>query len=244
MVGGGGPPLLTAAPTSLSLPRYTAPGSSGAADVLYEETFPCTDLGTQLAPVIARFKASPQARTGEPAPRVDGAAPLAHVDTERVLSAAVDLRAWAAAEDAAAAAAAAASLGGAQLPSRTHVLYGAGAAAPRDAYRTRVLVHCGRDGAWEAPHWMATGASDLLLYQREGACVLRTRRAARSGSSGSGGSNGGGEAVHVQELRADDCVLVPSGMEVQAEWGVGGDAACLCLSVAMPAPVDSAAAAC
>ena len=53
-----------------SLPRRYCPHSNdgGAnASVLYEEWFHCTDLGTQLVPVIARFHASEAKATGVPA---------------------------------------------------------------------------------------------------------------------------------------------------------------------------------
>ena len=67
---------------------YTADGAA----VLYEETFHCTDLATQLGPVIARFRASAQARTGVP----DAAAPASplRLDRESALGEACALEAW------------------------------------------------------------------------------------------------------------------------------------------------------
>ena len=67
---------------------YTADGAT----VLYEETFHCTDLATQLGPVIARFRASEQARTGAP----DAAAPASplRLDRETALGEACALEAW------------------------------------------------------------------------------------------------------------------------------------------------------
>lgn len=70
---------------------YTADGKG----VLYEETFHCTDLATQLGPVIARFKASEQARTGLPDPAAQPS-PLA-IDRGRALGHACALAAWPAA---------------------------------------------------------------------------------------------------------------------------------------------------
>jgi 3-hydroxyanthranilate 3,4-dioxygenase len=71
--------------------RWYAAGGSGTA-LLYEETFHCTDLATQLGPVIARFRASEQARTGVP----DAAAPASplRVDREAALGEACALEAW------------------------------------------------------------------------------------------------------------------------------------------------------
>lgn len=56
-----------AAPTC----RY-CPSTGGDDSVLYEEWFHCTDLGTQLVPVIARFNASDAKATGVPAGCVRG----------------------------------------------------------------------------------------------------------------------------------------------------------------------------
>ena len=67
---------------------YAADGRT----VLYEETFVCTDLATQLGPVIARFRASEQARTGAPDPAAP-ASPL-RLDRDSELGAACALQAW------------------------------------------------------------------------------------------------------------------------------------------------------
>mmetsp|Transcript_27884 Transcript_27884/g.69924 ORF Transcript_27884/g.69924 Transcript_27884/m.69924 type:complete len:284 (-) Transcript_27884:182-1033(-) len=39
---------------------------SGTTDILYQEHFHCTDLGTQLIPVIQRFQSSQECQTGKP----------------------------------------------------------------------------------------------------------------------------------------------------------------------------------
>jgi 3-hydroxyanthranilate 3,4-dioxygenase len=66
----------------------------GNARVLYEETFHCTDLAKQLGPVIARFKASPQAASGVPDPSAPPS-PL-RIDSATPVGSAEPLEAWAA----------------------------------------------------------------------------------------------------------------------------------------------------
>lgn len=69
-------PQRLAGTVGLVIERARVPGevdglrwyTAGGGGVLYEETFACTNLGTQLGPVIARFKASQEAATGVPRP--------------------------------------------------------------------------------------------------------------------------------------------------------------------------------
>ncbi len=69
---------------------YTQGGGGGV--LLYEETFVCTNLATQLGPVIARFKASQEAATGVPRPGLPPS-PLPQ-DTTTVLPSPMALAAW------------------------------------------------------------------------------------------------------------------------------------------------------
>lgn len=66
----------------------------GTLDRLYEEWFYCEDLGTQLAPVIKRFFASEQCKTGKP---IEGTLPEnipVVLDTERKLEEPFKLQEW------------------------------------------------------------------------------------------------------------------------------------------------------
>jgi len=60
--------------------------------VLYEETFFCTNLATQLAPVIARYLVSQEAATGEPTP--DASPSPLRIDDKLVLPSPQRLVSW------------------------------------------------------------------------------------------------------------------------------------------------------
>ena len=199
----------------------------GSGRVLYEETFHCTDLGTQLRPVIERFNASEQCRSGEPAAgsgtagAVVAGAEAVRVDADRDLGEPVNLRAWAAAHP-----------GGG-------VLFGEGAdEAARRGFEYCVAIKSGPDAAWEADWQWARGGGELFLYQIAGEGeldVLDTQGA--GGGSGGGGGGGGGDgevasgAVATHALRAGHVMLLPAGgrFRLKARWRAGGD--CLCLVV-------------
>jgi len=72
--------------------RWYVPGQEGST-VLYNEWFHCTDLGTQLKPVIERFFASDASRTKTPDAGLDAADRVA-LDAEAVVPEPVSLRGW------------------------------------------------------------------------------------------------------------------------------------------------------
>ncbi|KAL5009188.1 hypothetical protein ScPMuIL_014769 [Solemya velum] len=76
--------------------RYFVELEDGKAtlDSLYEEWFHCTDLGTQLAPVIKRFFASEQYRTGKPLPGSIPEHPPIILDSKTTLKAPFNLHHW------------------------------------------------------------------------------------------------------------------------------------------------------
>lgn len=61
---------------------------------LYEEWFFCTDLGVQLKPVINRFFASEQHKTGKPLPGTILEAPPVKIDVTRDAGHAFNLKGW------------------------------------------------------------------------------------------------------------------------------------------------------
>lgn len=185
--------------------RWYCHGPEAAGRVLYEESFHCTDLGTQLRPVIERFNASQCAACGQPEHEYvaagDGA--IVPVDSTTALPAPINLRAWAAEHLA----------GG-----RNAVLYGPGAPAPHDRHEYRVEAKGGPDAAWQGVNWVAVTPGELFLYQVEGGADVRLREAASG-------------AVHELQLRDEDTLLVPGGgvWEVQVQWRA--EPRCLCLVV-------------
>lgn len=62
---------------------------------MYEEWFHCTDLGVQLKPVIARFMASEQHKTGAPLPNTILENPPVKIDVQKDAGRAFNLRGWA-----------------------------------------------------------------------------------------------------------------------------------------------------
>ncbi len=65
----------------------------GTTDVLYEKWFYCSDLGSQLGPIIREFFQSEQHRTGKPIPGQDiEENPPWHPDNKRMLEAPFNLR--------------------------------------------------------------------------------------------------------------------------------------------------------
>jgi 3-hydroxyanthranilate 3,4-dioxygenase len=190
---------------------YTAGGA-----VLYEETFACTDLATQLAPVIARFKASEAARTGAPAP---GAPPSPLVlDTAVAVGEAESAVAWGEA---------AGSGGGA--------FSGPGAPAGREAREFCVdLLRGGGGGGGAAARWAAAPVtlshSELFVYVLRGSLQLRVLA-----------SDG---AARELPLRAQDTLVVPGGEALLAAAGCAPLAAqvagmsddCVCLLLRCAAP--------
>jgi len=93
-------PQRLAGSVGLVIERARVPGEvdglrwyrEGGGGVLYEETFACTNLGTQLGPVIARFKASQEAATGVPRPGLPPS-PLPQ-DTTTLLPPPTPLASW------------------------------------------------------------------------------------------------------------------------------------------------------
>ncbi|CAG5114648.1 unnamed protein product [Candidula unifasciata] len=63
-------------------------------DSLYEEWFYCKDLGTELAPVIRRFIASEQCKTGQPVPGTIPEKPPVTIDGETSLQSPFNLHNW------------------------------------------------------------------------------------------------------------------------------------------------------
>jgi 3-hydroxyanthranilate 3,4-dioxygenase len=187
---------------------YTAGGA-----VLYEETFACTDLATQLAPVIARFKASEPARTGAPAPGAP-ASPL-RLNAEVAVGEAVPAAPWAEAAG-----------GG-----RGGAFSGPGAPAGREAreFCVDLLAGGGGGGGGAASAWAAAPVplphSELFVYVLRGAMRLRVEVAA------------GGGGAREFALSAQDTLIVPGGAALLAAAGCGPLAAqvtdlgadCVCL---------------
>ncbi|XP_787214.3 3-hydroxyanthranilate 3,4-dioxygenase [Strongylocentrotus purpuratus] len=66
----------------------------GTLERLYEEWFYCEDLGIQLAPVIKRYFASEQHKTGKPIEGTLPEKPPVTLDTERKLNAPFKLQEW------------------------------------------------------------------------------------------------------------------------------------------------------
>lgn len=66
----------------------------GTTEPLYEEWFHCTDLGAQLAPVIKRFFASEQYKTGKPIPGTIPEKCSVTIDTKNTLEAPFLLKDW------------------------------------------------------------------------------------------------------------------------------------------------------
>ena len=199
--------------------RWYAKDGSGR--VLYEETFHCTDLGSQLRPVIERFNASEASRSdatpapgsvGAPAPA--GAPGAVRVDAERDLGAPLDLRAWAAAHPA----------GG--------ELWGPAADAPaRRGSEFRVAAACGPLAAWESEWQWARDGGELFLYQLGGEAELDVLDTQAAAGDGGGGGGGGGGGVVTHALRAGHVLLLPAGgrFRLKARWRAGAD--CLALIV-------------
>ncbi|XP_033125943.1 3-hydroxyanthranilate 3,4-dioxygenase-like [Anneissia japonica] len=66
----------------------------GTLDSLYEEWFHCEDLGAQLGPIIKRFFASEQCKTGKPIPGTIPENPPIKIDTKRKLEPPFNLKEW------------------------------------------------------------------------------------------------------------------------------------------------------
>lgn len=204
---------------------YTADGLQ----VLYEETFHCTDLGVQLKPVIERFFASECCKTGVPAPppgieydtrmlspKPGGAGQQGEavaIDEERVLEEPVHLRAWVHAH---------AHAGNGWNP----VLYGAGAEEGGKAgsdYRVEVKTRSDRE--WEAGKRTTNGTllagtspaphdvSELFLYQLEGTAQVHLSRSKEQGE--------GNGAAAAHSMGPGSVLLVPPGWWVRVCWQEG-----------------------
>jgi isopenicillin-N epimerase len=176
---------------------------------LYEERFFCSDLGTQLRPVIERFNASEAKRTGvAPMPGEVGAPTgAADVRSAPPFSQPIALSSWASQQRAA-------GLFGA-IP-----LWGPGAPAPRDAseYTVNAIVG-GLEGAGETWSSWARAPGELFLYQFEGGATAAFRNE---------GDSGDGEE---RELKEGDVVLLPKGpREARVRVAVRG----LCLAITNP----------
>ena len=166
---------------------YTADGR-----VLYEEWFHCTDLGVQLKPVIARFRALPCSASGEP--HAAYGPPPYPLDEETELPPPVNLRAWAAAHCA--------------PPVCSAALYGGGGGGGAPEYS--VVVKTGPDPAWEDAHFMLIPHGELFLYQIDGDARVELQDA------GGGVAEVALGAGHVWLLPAH------SGYKLRVFWPLGG----------------------
>ena len=185
--------------------RWYTPDGSGR--LLYEEAFACTDLGTQLRPVIERFNASEACRSGEPTAGAPESATHegVRVNADRDLGAPVALREWAAAQR------------GGSAPASV-VLFGAGASEAAHAdFDYSVAVKLAPDAEWEREWQWARGGGELFLFQFSGSGELDVLDV-RSGS------------VTSHYLRAGHVLLLPAGglYKAKARWQPGD---CICLVI-------------
>ena len=188
--------------------RWYAPDWS----ILYEERFPCTNLGTQLPPVIHRFNASKTKRTGvPPPPGAEGTPPLllAHLEEPDAppFAQPINVKAWVAEKRAAGARGA--------TP-----LWGPGAPAPRGASEYSIVAYIGAaeggEGMWST--WIKA-RGEVFIYQRESLGAVAVRRV--------GDACDGEERV----LKENDVLLVPKG---PFEVRVSMEASAYCLIVTNP----------
>ena len=177
-------------------------GGGAGATVLYEETFACTDLATQLAPVIARFGASEEKRTGAPAP---GAQPsVLKLNEEVAVGDAVPALGWAAGEGG--------GCGGA---------FSGRGAAPANAGR-EFCVDLLRGGSSVGGRWGGAPVpllrSELFVYVLRGSCGLKVT----PGMAVEGVEGRGREFA----LREKDVIIVPGGEALLAAAGCSGNHLC------------------
>lgn len=203
---------------------YTADGQQ----VLYEETFHCTDLGVQLKPVIERFFASECCKTGVPSPPPgttydpamlspkagEGLGEPVKIDVERTLDEPVHLRTWVSTH---------AHAGNGFNP----VLYGPGAeeGGHKASSDYRVEVKTRGDKEWEAGKRTTNGVllggaspgpqdvSELFLYQIEGSAQVELNKAQ--------GGLGARKEGRKHTMGPGSVLLVPPGWWVKAAWQEG-----------------------
>ena len=77
-------PRPSTALTEPVLPRYFV---SDTTEVLFERWFQCTDLGSQLKPIIEEFFASEEHRTGRPVEVAEGSRPAWQPDSDTQVAA-------------------------------------------------------------------------------------------------------------------------------------------------------------
>ena len=210
--------------------RWYVPGTS---TVLYQEWFHCTDLGTQLKPVIDRFFASEQYATKTPAKQYTAEDDKVAVDDSTKLGSPVQLATWVAQYAKgghAVLTGAPGSRGDAPVNAGADgaPAHEGGSLAVGGEYHTQVVTAA--QGAWEAQWQPLVG--EAFFWQMGGALRLQVRQA-------------GGEESTLQ-LPAAHVALLPAGCSVKAQWADAEGSPCVGLLVTnsqLPTAAAGAAAA-
>jgi len=183
--------------------RWYVPGSS---TVLYQEWFHCTDLGTQLKPVIERFFASEQCATKQPIKTYTAEDDRVQVDDTTKLGNPVEFTQWVAQH---------ATSGHAFLTGAP----GDRGSAPVNAGKDGVIAHTGGSlaigGGYETQVMTAANASweeswqhiqgEAFFWQMGGAVKLQLKLP-------------GSDTETELQLPASHVALLPAGCDVKAFW--------------------------
>jgi 3-hydroxyanthranilate 3,4-dioxygenase len=216
-------PQRTAGTVGLVLERERLQGETDAlrwyaADgrVLYEEAFPCTDLGSQIKAAIARFQATEAAASGDPCAAggasAPGALPVLPTDLLSTLPQPIRLAEW---------------LGQQRAENQASaLLYAPGAPGQHSAAEYRAEVFFGGEGAAAEPapsSWQQHSGEVFLLLLQGSSATVRAR--AQAGAAEAAAQAQQAQQEHVLQLM--DSLLLPCGSELQLQLPSG----CACLLI-------------
>jgi len=183
--------------------------------VLYEETFFCYDLGSQLRPAIERFFNSDCYKNNIPAiPDVGSPYRVGEVkvDHERNVGNPIPLLSWVKENS----------------TQKNTVLYGNGGPIGQDQHEYTILVKTVPDKTWEEEWQSPPINGEMLIYQISGNVTIDLLPTSTATSMSSSSSSITTSEIITYTLTSQHMLLLPAnGYKVKAKWEPG----CLCLVV-------------